>query len=409
MGQGTVIAKRSATADIETELAALRCGRQSLLGRFPSSCAHVDFSLFSPEFDAMQLNQLCTRQACIALGCLWATAFFTLPAAANTIDVRLNVDYAIDTDPLSGGTWSLEAKSGGAGINSLSLRLTGISSTSSVAPIGIVNGSTEAGFGIFMELSEDDHQNIVLGQRPSSPETLFYGVGTLLNGSPDYPGKPPGTNSIGPAMPTLTDIVNVPWASDPPDPADMAWDLAATLLTGTFGAGATPAFFSAPGIVSTGTLFTSVGTGSTHGPLSNVDPLTSMIVRTDLVNTMADADYNNDGFVNAADYTVWRNTVGSTSIFDADGSGPSGTPDQVIDMFDYQFWKDHYGETVPGNGAAFGNATVPEPTTAWLLVLGTIFTFAKSRNMSRRARRSERATAQGACEDRKSAKRELPQ
>ena len=131
------------------------------------------------------------------------------------------------------------------------------------------------------------------------------------------------------------------------------------------------------------------GVPSVAGMILNLDPLTSMILRTNLPTTMGDADYNNDGFVNAADYTVWRNTLGSTSIFDADGSGPSGVPDQLIDMFDYQFWKDHYGETVPGSGAITGNLDVPEPATAWLLVFGAILSF-------RRARFSGRGVAKSA-------------
>jgi len=335
----------------------------------------------------MQLIRSKTRLACMALGCALTMAFSGYSALGNTIDVRLNVDYAIDTDPNSGGTWTLEAKSGGFGILSLNLRLAGIDDVTSVAPVGVVNGSSEAGFGIFLDQPFENHRNVFIGQRPNLPGTLFYGVGTLPNGAPNYPDKPMGQNSIGPELPTLEDLDNVPWASDPSDPLDMEWDLAATLLTGTFDDGETPSFFSAPGVVSTGNVFTSLGSSSTSGMILNVSPLTNMIVRTDLITMNSDADYNNDGFVNAADYTVWRNTLGSTTIFDADGSGPTtGVPDQVIDMFDYQFWKDHYGETVPGSGTAVGNGTVPEPTTAWLLVFGTILTFAKFRSAPRRAR-----------------------
>jgi hypothetical protein len=77
-------------------------------------------------------------------------------------------------------------------------------------------------------------------------------------------------------------------------------------------------------------------------------------------------DYNGDGSVNATDYVVWRNTVGSTTDFHADGTGPSGTPDRVIDRLDYNYWKQHYGEG-SGSGTDATNH-VPEPTAVECLL-----------------------------------------
>lgn len=74
-------------------------------------------------------------------------------------------------------------------------------------------------------------------------------------------------------------------------------------------------------------------------------------------------DYNADGIVDAADYTVWRDLFGSLNpAADGDGSG-------VVGQGDYLVWRDHFGQTVsPGSGAASGNAAfVPEPSS-WLLV-----------------------------------------
>ena len=58
-------------------------------------------------------------------------------------------------------------------------------------------------------------------------------------------------------------------------------------------------------------------------------------------------DYNSNGIVDAADYTVWRDTLGSTSDFRADGSGSTpGVPDGVVDALDYDFWKANFGQTL---------------------------------------------------------------
>lgn len=51
-------------------------------------------------------------------------------------------------------------------------------------------------------------------------------------------------------------------------------------------------------------------------------------------------DYNNDGTVNLADYTVWRSNVGSTSHLAADGNHNG-----VVDTDDYSVWKDNFGSS----------------------------------------------------------------
>ncbi len=64
-------------------------------------------------------------------------------------------------------------------------------------------------------------------------------------------------------------------------------------------------------------------------------------------------DFNGDNIVNAADYTVWRNGLGSTY-----------TP------ADYDVWKSHFGETTAGSGSLAASGAVPEPASAMLLLLG---------------------------------------
>jgi hypothetical protein len=64
-------------------------------------------------------------------------------------------------------------------------------------------------------------------------------------------------------------------------------------------------------------------------------------------------DYNLDGVVNAADYTTWRNSLGNSV---AEFSGADGDGNGVVNEGDYGVWKTHFGQTLAslaqGNGAA---------------------------------------------------------
>ena len=66
-------------------------------------------------------------------------------------------------------------------------------------------------------------------------------------------------------------------------------------------------------------------------------------------------DFNDNGVVDAADYTVWRDGLGS-----------------IYTQADYAIWKAHFGETSGSGsaGASPSHAAVPEPADALLLVLG---------------------------------------
>jgi hypothetical protein len=87
-------------------------------------------------------------------------------------------------------------------------------------------------------------------------------------------------------------------------------------------------------------------------------------------------DYNDDGTVNAADYTIWRNTLGSNSDLRADGDG-----NNKIDRDDYVVWKWSYGHVGPGAGAELQFAA-PEPASAVLAIaacLGAALSFSRRR------------------------------
>jgi Tol biopolymer transport system component len=85
-------------------------------------------------------------------------------------------------------------------------------------------------------------------------------------------------------------------------------------------------------------------------------------------------DYNHDGIVDAADYIIWRSTLGSTTDMRADGDG-TGASAGKIDQADYTFWKSHFGQSGAGAGAA---ATVPEPASWLLLSMALVLTATRS-------------------------------
>jgi hypothetical protein len=88
-------------------------------------------------------------------------------------------------------------------------------------------------------------------------------------------------------------------------------------------------------------------------------------------------DYSRNGAVDAADYVMWRKTTGQTGTdLAADGDG-----NLVVNDSDYNLWRENFGDPVRLNvnsgaglnaAAGFGNASVPEPASFLLVVIGCI-------------------------------------
>ena len=73
-------------------------------------------------------------------------------------------------------------------------------------------------------------------------------------------------------------------------------------------------------------------------------------------------DFNDDGLVNLADYSVWRDALGTWS------PAADANDDGKVDGKDYAIWKVNFGRSIAGVEAS-ESQQVPEPG-AWLTMAG---------------------------------------
>ena len=86
-------------------------------------------------------------------------------------------------------------------------------------------------------------------------------------------------------------------------------------------------------------------------------------------------DYNGDDIVDAADYTVWRDSLGRSDLLPY--SGADGSGDGIVGPEDYDVWKSHYGEPGGSGSGAIANTAVPEPSALALLLVGLLAAYAR--------------------------------
>jgi hypothetical protein len=80
-----------------------------------------------------------------------------------------------------------------------------------------------------------------------------------------------------------------------------------------------------------------------------------------VTSTAITGDYNNNGNVDAADYVVWRRSLGAIgSGLPADGNG-----NNTVDAGDYTVWRSHFGAA---SGSASAAVNVPEPSSEFLSI-----------------------------------------
>jgi hypothetical protein len=123
--------------------------------------------------------------------------------------------------------------------------------------------------------------------------------------------------------------------------------MAADTLARTFGSTTSQAYFNS--------LWNSTG-DFTHSQLQYATEMVASAWYSAWIDAGSPAlgisgDYNNNGIVDAADYTVWR-----------EGLGP------IFKQSDYDVWRTHFGLSLAGAGASAPGA-VPEPATIELVML----------------------------------------
>jgi T5SS/PEP-CTERM-associated repeat protein len=76
-------------------------------------------------------------------------------------------------------------------------------------------------------------------------------------------------------------------------------------------------------------------------------------------------DYNHNGIVDAADYILWRKTLGQFGA----GLAADGNNNGTIDTGDFNIWRAHFGQTAGSGAGTIANAAIPEPTSLLQIIL----------------------------------------
>jgi choice-of-anchor B domain-containing protein len=94
------------------------------------------------------------------------------------------------------------------------------------------------------------------------------------------------------------------------------------------------------------------------------------LIIVDATGVLAPGDYDQNGVVDARDFSTWRGAVGTAN------KAADGDKNGIVDAGDYVIWRKHLGQTLPpGLGAGASSSVndflpVPEPTTMTLLSFG---------------------------------------
>jgi hypothetical protein len=122
--------------------------------------------------------------------------------------------------------------------------------------------------------------------------------------------------------------------------------------------------------------------GATLGPTFDVGIGAQGVDRSDAVAfydrvttiefDVTSADYNNNGTVDAADYVLWRNTLGQSGF----GLPADGSRNGEVDLDDYTIWRGRFGQVMTQGLLV---EAIPEPSTLWLVSLAGFVAIASRR------------------------------
>jgi len=143
------------------------------------------------------------------------------------------------------------------------------------------------------------------------------------------------------------------------------------------------AYFSGTSTLAIGAASISLGNGYNHLTLaedlvftwinSDGETYNARVEYIGVAPNVLPGDYNNNGVVDAADYTRWRDALGSSTVL------PNDPTPGVVDQSDYDRWKTNFGKPGGVGSLVATAATVPEPAT-WLIFSLVILSGCQVRN-----------------------------
>jgi hypothetical protein len=262
----------------------------------------------------------------------------------ETIDLSLNLQYIMPSDPAMGGNWTLVAKTNSAnGIGSINAILSNVNMAGIAYQSGI--GAMTKGGSPFV-FQSGSLVELVYAQDLSDPASIVTDVGRGAG--------TPGNLAVDPF-------------SDP------AWHNAAVIATGSFGntRPASTTNLDTPPDVTKGNVLATKTAPYFMAAAATV----TTVVRDGLYAPLV-GDYNLNGTVDVADYVVWRRTL--TQMV-TPSSGADGNGNGTIDSADYDVWRSHFGQPAGSGAGLFEVAAVPEPATLALLILAGVCFYPRRR------------------------------